>query len=722
MKSHLRTSSLIALSLLTLLLITACWPPEDVKLDSPEITQLNQPDSFVFGEACTLSADVDGEELTYEWVKNDTLTIATTLELVISNLSIADNGSYVLKITNSSGSVTTAAIIILVEEPIIITPDKPTITISGTGELSEGSAYTINATTSGTHPVTITWHKDDIELAAQTDDSLVFSSLAISDLAKYYAVATNSVGTDTSNSIILSFDNSAPVFISSPIDTIVNEGASLSLFIEATDSDNTPINFTLDGEPSWVTSSEAGDSFQIIASPTQVIANAQQPKKEFSFRVIIADSENGSLSDTQTVSLTVKNVNQIPTIDQFSDGTVGSGNTYTSGQLRISDADGDELKVIPMNGLSYDTTTQRLSWYADPTSSNVVVGQSNAFSVKVTDYIDTVDMWFNLAIVPHQWKRLLDNSDSIIGITAIDAQNVFILEAPIGTSQELHKVNETGFIEKTISVGSENVAIGHMTDINSFNNTLVLSHYRYTVGTSRPPIYTGYTFSAQTLEQDSSYADKPYIAFVRENPSQFAAIHQGSYPWKPMGSPQTVWSTEYYLYDSEQDTLADEETYVTLDSYPGAHDIAAAREGYNIFVCNAAGGILLKRWATDSWSSYNPESKKYVTVEPASEDGEIVYFIDEEGTVSRSERGTNNLSDLAVAADAPLDAVQIQAMTDKKLWILDEYGALHFSAKGFVNDAGITESVDSKKVIHIVVSEDRKELFAITEDNDLYRY
>ncbi len=167
--------------------------------------------------------------------------------------------------------------------------DGDALTYTYSGWMTSAS-YTTNYTDAGTHTVTVT----------VSDGTLSDSQDVI--------VTVNNV-------------NQAPVL--DPIsDITVNEGAAITLSPTATDPDGDALTYTYSG---WMTSASYTTNYTDAGTHTVTVT--------------VSD---GTLSDSQDVTVTVGDINRPPVLDSISDITVSEGVTITFNPT-ATDPDGDTL-------------------------------------------------------------------------------------------------------------------------------------------------------------------------------------------------------------------------------------------------------------------------------------------------------------------------------------------------------------------------------------------
>ncbi|MCP5527328.1 MAG: immunoglobulin domain-containing protein, partial [Verrucomicrobiales bacterium] len=114
-----------------------------------------------------------------------------TSSLVLSNVSLADVGSYRALIYNEFGTITSAEATLTVLDPAIAVHPA-----SQTGHAGQGVGFTVTA--AGTPPFSYRWWKDGSPLAEATESSLILENVQTSDAGEYQVVIENIHGTVTS--------------------------------------------------------------------------------------------------------------------------------------------------------------------------------------------------------------------------------------------------------------------------------------------------------------------------------------------------------------------------------------------------------------------------------------------------------------------------------------------------------------------------------------------
>ncbi len=153
------------------------------------------------GAAATFSVTAAGDaSLSYQWQRNDVALSdggrihgASTATLSISNLFQADAGSYMVRVTASSGSVTSSVATLTVNDPAINTQPF--------GQAwPAGSNAVFQVVAAGTGPLTYHWYKagspltDGTNISGANTATLTLRNLTLNDAGPYSVSVMNGVG------------------------------------------------------------------------------------------------------------------------------------------------------------------------------------------------------------------------------------------------------------------------------------------------------------------------------------------------------------------------------------------------------------------------------------------------------------------------------------------------------------------------------------------------
>ncbi len=204
--------------------------------ETVSITMNPQNQTVSEGEAVSFYVLVAGTApITYQWKKNgEDITDATDSNYIITEVVLTDAAEYSCVVTNGGGSVTSASATLIVNSIVAITTD-PISQDAWTGE-----DVTLTIATTGTAPVTYQWQKDGVDINGKENASLTISGIALSDAASYKCIATNIVGSDTSDVAVLTVNETVSI-VNSSNDTIISVNDDITLVV--TTSGTAPITY-----------------------------------------------------------------------------------------------------------------------------------------------------------------------------------------------------------------------------------------------------------------------------------------------------------------------------------------------------------------------------------------------------------------------------------------------------------------------------------------------
>ncbi|WP_020676373.1 fibronectin type III domain-containing protein [Geopsychrobacter electrodiphilus] len=201
--------------------------------------------------------------------------------------------------------------------------------------------------------------------------------------------------------------NRAPVLASIGNKT-VNEGSALIFIISGSDPDGNNLIYSVTGLP-------GGASFNATTHTFSWTPNSSQAAN-YSLTFSVSD---GSLSDSETITISVGNLNQAPVLASIGSKTVNEG-SLLSFTVNASDPDGTSLTYsvagLP-SGAYFNTTTHTFSW--TPGSSQV--GSYNlTFNVSDGSLSDSEAITINVGSVVIEGLRLPTAETGLPGVSRAD--------------------------------------------------------------------------------------------------------------------------------------------------------------------------------------------------------------------------------------------------------------------------------------------------------------
>jgi uncharacterized delta-60 repeat protein len=173
-------------------------------VSDPVITSAtNQSSSRVAGTTTAYSVSAIGTALTYQWsINGSPIASATKSNLILTNLTGANSGTYSAIVTSPFSSVTNVIVTLHVTDPYIAAPPATTV-------WNYGQTGTLPVTVAGMLPISYQWRKSGINIAGATTSALVVPNVQFADAGSYDVVVSNIFGTATSSVASVSINTAA---------------------------------------------------------------------------------------------------------------------------------------------------------------------------------------------------------------------------------------------------------------------------------------------------------------------------------------------------------------------------------------------------------------------------------------------------------------------------------------------------------------------------------
>jgi DNA/RNA endonuclease G (NUC1) len=200
---------------------------------SPTITTQPVGQTAAVGGSASFSVVAAGAStLTYQWSREEIeIPGATAATLTLSNLTATALGNYTVVVRNPVGSVTSAAVpLVLTGLPPVVVTAPPARTVAA------GATATLAVVASGSPTLVYQWRRAGLAITGNTSAataSLVLPNAQAADAALYDVVITNSVGSVTSAAALLSVTPAAPSIAVAPVAQTVAPGATATLTVVA---------------------------------------------------------------------------------------------------------------------------------------------------------------------------------------------------------------------------------------------------------------------------------------------------------------------------------------------------------------------------------------------------------------------------------------------------------------------------------------------------------
>jgi hypothetical protein len=162
---------------------------------NPVISTQPASQTVTQNSSVTFSVSAGGSGLTYQWQKNGVnIATATGSSFTINSAQVTDSGNYTVVVTNSTGSTTSNAAVLLVTAP-------PAFTLQPVSQTSVANGFSVVFTVaaSGSPAPTFQWRLNGTPISGATDPVYFLAAAGSGNTGTYTCKATNSTGAATSN-------------------------------------------------------------------------------------------------------------------------------------------------------------------------------------------------------------------------------------------------------------------------------------------------------------------------------------------------------------------------------------------------------------------------------------------------------------------------------------------------------------------------------------------
>ena len=180
---------------------------------APVISTQPSSQTATLGSSATFSVVATGDNLSYQWYKGSTAIAGATASTYVINPIIASSeGAYYVSVSNSAGSVNSASASLSLSTTVSL-PKITTQPVALTVAAGSSATFSVNATGAN---LTYQWYRGGVAIPGATSASYSLTTTATSDSgATFYAVVSNSAGSATSASALLTV-NSAVNLVATP--------------------------------------------------------------------------------------------------------------------------------------------------------------------------------------------------------------------------------------------------------------------------------------------------------------------------------------------------------------------------------------------------------------------------------------------------------------------------------------------------------------------------
>ena len=378
------------------------------------------------GDSVTFTATVTGVPTpTLQWFKGSSpLSGQTSASLTLSNVQLADSGSYKLVATNPSApSGVASSTASLTVNPAPVAPAFTTQPVTQT--VTEGDTVTFTAVVTGVPAPALQWFKGSSPLSGQTSASLSLTNVQLADAGAYKLIATNVAAPSGVASSVASLTVNplftAPVFTVQPQPKSVNVGGTITFTATVTGNPTPTLQWFKGSSP---VSGETSTSLTLAnvqladAGAYKLVAtNSVAPSGIASDSVTLAVTEVAVAPafTTQPSSQTITAGNSVtftaavtgtptPSLQWFKGSSPLSGQTSASLSLaNVQPADAGAYKLVATNsaapsGVASDSATLTVNtlptFTTQPSAQSITAGAPVTFTAVVTGSPTPTLQWF----------------------------------------------------------------------------------------------------------------------------------------------------------------------------------------------------------------------------------------------------------------------------------------------------------------------------------------
>jgi hypothetical protein len=384
---------------------------------APTITTQPASKTVTAGQTATFSVTAAGTApFTYQWMKGGAvISGATSASYATPATASADNkAQFTVKVTNSVSSVTSAAAVLTVNVPPVVSTQPASRAVI----LGQTAAFSVTAT--GTGAMTYQWKKNGTAISGATAASYTTPATVSSDNGALFTVTiTDTVGTVNSGAATLTV-NFPPTISSQPTSQSVTAGQSATFSVAATGTATLTYQWKKGGTAiggataaSYTTpataSAENGAQFTVTVTNGFGTATSNAATLTVNAAAVAPTitsqptSKTVTVGQTATFSVTATGTGTL-TYQWKKKGVAISGATSSSYTTPATVAsDNGAVFTVTVTGTSGNVTSSGAtltvnappSITAQPASKTVLTGQTATFSVTAT----------GTATLTYQWKK-----------------------------------------------------------------------------------------------------------------------------------------------------------------------------------------------------------------------------------------------------------------------------------------------------------------------------
>jgi Putative Ig domain len=292
---------------------------------------------------------------------NSSLDVGNVLTFTVNDLPDTADHYFAVTAYDGAGNESTYSNVVH-SAPISAINTAPVLAAIGNKSILEGASLGFTVSASDSDGDSLTFNASGLPAGAGFNGSTgLFSWTPVSDQSGQYTVTISVSDGTASDSEVIQITvadvavNQAPV-LAAIGNKAVDEGDTQYIPVSATDPDGDSLTYSVGSLPSGAT-----------FDPVNKIFSWPPTFEQAGVYTVSFTVSDGSLTDSEQISITVRDTNRVPVLNTIGTKTVGEGAPLTF-TISASDPDSDALtyraEALPV-GAEFNSSTRQFSWIPD---------------------------------------------------------------------------------------------------------------------------------------------------------------------------------------------------------------------------------------------------------------------------------------------------------------------------------------------------------------------
>ncbi|XP_060938414.1 B-cell receptor CD22-like [Limanda limanda] len=167
------------------------FPSATVYAPKVPLVQLSQPGDILKDSSVSLTCSSDANPAAnYTWYKGNQTLLNRAAQLVFSSILLSDSGEYYCTAENALGKTASKRVLINMK----YAPKPPSVSVSPSGEIMEGSSVTLTCSSDANPAAHYTWYKEDEDSPTASGQNFTITDIKAEHGGKYQCEAQNTHG------------------------------------------------------------------------------------------------------------------------------------------------------------------------------------------------------------------------------------------------------------------------------------------------------------------------------------------------------------------------------------------------------------------------------------------------------------------------------------------------------------------------------------------------